>query len=124
MSGALTTTLWTQFRRLFTGTVIELLQARGLWVQRLRVDFSEESRFDVPRFDNYMRFVGEASAELEVPLAPGQLDTIRKDLEAAWPGLVGCLEIPVGDRLTVDRVRVDVREEGNKLRIKFDLVAD
>ncbi len=124
MSDTVTSGLWTQFRRLFTGTVVELLQERGFETRKLRVDFSADSRFQVPRLDNYMRFVGVASSELERVPTASELAQLRRDLETAWPGLVACLDIPLGDRLTVDRVRVEAVLEGQTLKIRFDLVAD
>ena len=66
-----TTLQWQQFRRLLLGTVVEVLleQQTRLEFTTVRIAFDEQSAFQVPRFNNYMRFVGALEAELIDPLS-------------------------------------------------------
>ena len=123
--------LWRQFRRLFLGTLVDALAQARLPARcdSLQVAFTDESVFKVPRFDNVMRFVGEASARLDSPPDADALRAFEAELAAAWPGLVGAVKIPIGDKLTVEkneiRVAVDGRSDGSaRLVVKFDLRAD
>ena len=121
--------LFTQFRRLFLGTMLEMLVETGLGAryETLQVTFDERSVFKVPRWDNYMLFVGEATVELTAEPDDRTLARLRAELRRAWPDLVGCIKIPVGDKLTPDRNELEVTlQPGDppRLRIEFDLMAD
>lgn len=123
--------LWVQFRRLFVGTLVEALgRARiRVPVDTLGVLFSDESIFAVPRLDNEMRFVGEATAMLDEAPSDKALGEFRGALSRAWPDLIAAVQLPIGDQLTVERNDIDVgvvAEGQGKLRlvVRFDLEAD
>lgn len=118
--------MWVWFRRLFLGTVIEALLADEVAVEfpSLSIRFEDESRFQVPHLDNYMRFTGVVEATLCGDPPAGLADRLEAELRKAWPALVAVVDIPVGDRLTADRNDIDVRIEGGHLRVRFDLEAD
>jgi hypothetical protein len=118
--------MWVWFRRLFLGTVIEALLADGVAVDfpSLSIRFEDESRFQVPHLDNYMRFTGVVEATFSGAPAAGTADRLKATLLEAWPALVAVVDIPVGDRLTADRNDIDVTIDGNRLRVRFDLEAD
>jgi hypothetical protein len=118
--------MWTWFRRIFFGAVIEGLLEQGVVVDfaSLALSFGDRSRFQVPHIDNYMRFSGEMTATVAEAPSPATLDALRATLLEAWPSLVGVVDIPVGDRLTVERNDIAVTIEGDRIRITFDLEAD
>lgn len=118
--------MWVWFRRLFLGTVIEALLEDGVAVDfpSLSIRFEDESRFQVPHLDNYMRFTGVVEATFSGTPSPGTADRLKATLLEAWPALVAVVDIPVGDRLTADRNDVAVVIEGASLRVRFDLEAD
>ena len=124
------TAWWDQFRRLRLGTVVEALLESGLAVEfsTLRISFGPDSAFQVPRLDNYMRFVGVLEARLGAAPPPGAVEAARARLVQAWPALLSVVDLPVGDRLTSERnhltVRVDAGPTGAVLRVEFDLEAD
>lgn len=120
--------MWTQFRRLLLGTVIE-----AMLEERVAVDFNtidirfdrSKSVFKVPRFDNHMRFVGELQARLAEELDRAAQRRLERRLLGVWPQLVGVVTIPIGDKLTPDKNHVQVViEQGDRLRVVFDLEAD
>ena len=79
---------WTQFRRLLLGTVLEVLLEQGaaLDATTLSIAFDPRSRFQVPRFDNYMRFSGSFQADVLAPLEPAEspeLHRLRQEESAA-----------------------------------------
>jgi hypothetical protein len=118
---------WDQFRRLILGTVLELLLE-----ERVPVDFTSiEVRFDealssfhVPRLNNYMRFVGGLEGRLSAPTAPELGARVRTRLLDAWPELLACVKIPIGDRLDLTRNDIQVSIVGERIVIRFDLEAD
>jgi hypothetical protein len=116
--------LWTQFRRLLLGTVVEAMLAHRVPVDfaTLAITFSDDSAFRVPRLDNYMRFRGTVTARLTG--AYGALDGLAATLREAWPDLLSVLDLPVGDRLTAERSHIAVRFDGDRLEVAFDLEAD
>lgn len=118
--------VWNQFRRLLLGTVVELLLEEGLPLdfRSIRIDFHRESEFRVPRLDNYMRFKGEVEGRLVEPLPSGQPARLLGRLRAVWPELLAVVDLPVGDRLTEEKNQVEVRVEGDRFTLRFDLVAD
>lgn len=118
--------MWSQFRRLLLGTVVEvLLQERvAIDFRSLAIDFHDDSEFRVPRLDNYMRFKGALHGTLLEPAPPGTDRRLRLAMETAWPQLLSVVDIPIGDRLTPDRNLVQVSVEKHRLVVRFDLVAD
>lgn len=118
---------WDQFRRLILGTVLELLLE-----ERVPVDFTSiEVRFDdnlsafhVPRLNNYMRFVGSLEGRLSTAAAPDLVPRVRARLLEAWPELLACVKIPIGDRLDLTRNDIQVSVVGERIAIRFDLEAD
>lgn len=118
--------MWVWFRRLFLGTVIEALLEDGVAVdfQSISIRFEDESRFQVPHLDNYMRFTGVVEATLSGGAPPEEAGSLQARLLEAWPALVAVVDIPVGDRLTPDRNHIAVEIEGDRLRVRFDLEAD
>jgi len=118
--------VWTQFRRLLLGTMVEIFQGQGIStdVAELELDFHEGSEFKVPRLDNYMRFKGHVRAPLSAPLSDGTIATLERDLRQVWPDLLRVVKIPIGDRLENVKNRVRVQATPEELRIEFDLVAD
>ncbi len=118
---------WDQFRRLILGTVLELLLE-----ERVPVDFTSiEVRFDdalsafhVPRLNNYMRFVGGLEGRLTTSAAPELAPRVRARLLEAWPELLACVKIPIGDRLDLTRNDIQVSVVGERISIRFDLEAD
>jgi hypothetical protein len=119
--------MWNQFRRLILGTVLELLLEEQVPVDftTVQIRFDESrSAFKVPRLDNYMRFVGTLTANLTRPFSASDLPRIQKRLLEAWPDLCGVLKIPVGDRLEPTINRIELRLDGNRLELSFDLEAD
>ena len=123
--------MWRQFRRLLLGTVVEVLLDEGVVVDfaTLRIAFSDGSEFHVPRLDNYMRFVGKLEARLMSRPEPTTLRRLEHALQGTWPDLLEVLDIPIGDRLTPEKNRIEISVfEGDGgadiLRVAFDLVAD
>lgn len=118
--------LWDQFRRLLLGTVVEALLERGTAVDfsSIHIAFSDDSVFRVPRIDNYMRFKGELTANVTSQVKPGDDAGLRSALAQAWPSILKVVDIPIGDRLTVDKNQLDVRLDDGELHVAFDLVAD
>ena len=118
---------WDQFRRLILGTVLELMLE-----ERVPVDFStlqvrfdtERSAFHVPRLNNYMRFVGGLSGRLAAPVGPELAPRVRARLLSAWPDLLACVKIPIGDRLDLTRNEITVTVTGDQFELRFDLEAD
>lgn len=125
-----TAALWTQFRRLVLGTVVELFVAEKLPldVATLAIRFDPESRFDVPRLNNYMRFKGEVSGSLHGLPDLAALARVEAALLRVWPELLEVVDLPIGDRLTPEKaaVRITVEADGARshLRLRFDLEAD
>jgi len=118
--------MWAQFRRLLLGTVIESMLETGVSVDfsTIRISFSDESQFRVPRLNNYMRFHGELNATLAAPLGDQQHSDLHGSLLRAWPEILSVIDLPIGDRLTNDRNRVTVNATETELHIAFDLEAD
>ncbi len=118
--------MWDQFRRLLLGTVIELLLDAGVSLDfaSIRIEFDDRSEFRVPRLDNYMRFSGRLTGRLVSDVDAGTLPRLQRQLLGAWPALLKVVDIPIGDRLTVDENRIEVREDDGQLVVRFDLVAD
>lgn len=118
--------IWVWFRRLFLGTVIEAFLETGISVRfsSLTIRFGDDSRFQVPRIDNYMRFTGTVEAVLSVDVDADAVDRLEETLREAWPSLVAVIDIPVGDRLTSERNDIRVTVEGACIRVHYDLVAD
>jgi hypothetical protein len=118
--------MWIWFRRLFLGTVIEALLEHGVGVEfaTLAIRFEDESRFQVPHIDNYMRFTGVVEATLAGDPPAGAVGRLKATLLEAWPALVAVVDIPVGDRLTADRNDIDVQLDGGRMVVRFDLEAD
>ncbi|MFZ5480306.1 MAG: hypothetical protein ACOZNI_26315 [Myxococcota bacterium] len=116
--------LWSQFRRLLLGTVVEGLLAHHVPVDfaTLAIRFDDDSAFRVPRIDNYMRFRGALTARLAAPFAGA--DALAATLRAAWPELLAVLDLPMGDRLAAERSELNVRIAGDLLEVAFDLEAD
>ena len=118
--------IWDQFRRLLLGTVVEALVAEGVTVAlpSAAMRFSDDSVFNVPRFNNYMRFVGSSAGDLvDVPDADC-LARVQARLARAWPDLLAVVDIPIGDRLTETRNDLTVRVDGAQIVVAFDLEAD
>jgi hypothetical protein len=118
---------WTQFRRLMLGTVVECLRDAGVDVAfgSLRIEFDRSSEFRVPRFDNYMRFVGNVRATLTGPLDERAAAALASRLRDAWTELVAALDMPIGDRLTPERSEIELqRPAPDELVVRFDLEAD
>jgi hypothetical protein len=118
------TPLWTQFRRLLLGTLIEVLQAANADVdlRSVAIEFDQGSEFRVPRLNNYMRFVGSVEARLDTPLA--DIAVLRAQLDDVWPSILSVVVMPVGDKLTSTRNQTSADVAGDKLVIRFDMVAD
>ncbi len=121
---------WSQFRRLLLGTVVEALLAAqvALDFQSITIDFDDRSRFQVPRFNNYMRFAGALEADLLSPLPAGAVVGLQRQMEKAWLELLAAIELPVGDRLDNEKAHVVVEvlptDRGHHLKVAFDLEAD
>ena len=122
--------LWDQFRRMFLGTLVEVLLETGVRVefQTIRIAFDPASEFRVPRLNNYMRFKGDLRASLQEAPAPAAVATLRHAMSRAWPDILQVVDIPIGDRLTSERNRIDVtidQKDGEDiLLVEFDLIAD
>lgn len=118
--------MWDQFRRLLLGTVIELLLDAGVRLDfaTIRIEFDDRSEFRVPRLDNYMRFSGRLTGRLASDVDADTLEQLRRQLRRAWPALLEVVDIPIGDRLTEERNRVEVSETDGELVVRFDLAAD
>lgn len=118
--------MWNHFRRLLLGTVVEVFIELDLdvHVNRLRLEFHDESAFRVPRLNNYMRFKGVVDAPVEGPVDEATLQRLRDRLDDIWPELLGVVQIPIGDALTDERNHVTVARTDDGLRIAFDLEAD
>ena len=118
--------MWTQFRRLLLGTVVEVFQEHGIQtdVATLELAFHDQSEFKVPRLNNYMRFKGHVNAPLDAPVAPSAQAALRRELLRVWPELLRVVKIPVGDRLESERNEVKVSVVSDTLRVEFDLIAD
>lgn len=72
-----------------------------------------------------MRFVGELQARLAEELDRAAQRRLERRLLGVWPQLVGVVTIPIGDKLTPDKNHVQVViEQGDRLRVVFDLEAD
>ncbi len=118
--------VWTQFRRLLLGTMVEIFQDQGIStdVTALELDFHEGSAFKVPRIDNYMRFKGHVRAPLSTPLSETAIASLERELLRVWPDLLQVVKIPIGDRLEKVKNRVRLQVTPEELRIEFDLIAD
>lgn len=125
--------LWSQFRRLLLGTVVEGLLAEGVAVSfgSIAVAFDEDSAFRVPRFDNsgqagtaHKRFRGRLTATLETPIDPVQLGALQARLRTIWPELLAVVDLPIGDKLTSSRHELLVDATAEQLVVRFDLEAD
>jgi hypothetical protein len=118
--------MWAWFRRLFLGTVIEGLLAESIGVDFGSIDlqFDDDSHFQVPHINNYMRFKGKMTAVVTTQPDAASIARIRALLLEAWPSLVSVVDIPVGDRLTVEKNEMSVRVDGSSLSVSFDLEAD
>lgn len=118
--------MWVWFRRIFFGAVIEGLLEEGVVVDfaSLSLKFDDRSHFQVPHIDNYMRFAGEMTAKVASPPSADVRARLQANLLEAWPSLVGVVDIPVGDRLTVEKNEVTITVDGTTLRVAFDLEAD
>jgi len=122
--------LWNQFRRLFLGTVVEAMLAEEIEVEfrSIAIHFDRESDFRVPRLNNYMRFKGCIDAALPAGLAAHRPRALRRRLLGAWPEMLKVVDIPIGARLPSDRnhgeVVHQVSDGGERLLIRFDLIAD
>lgn len=119
---------WTQFRRLLLGTVTEALLEAGAALEfaSIAIEFDpERSRFEVPRFNNYMRFAGQLTADLSAPMDAATCRRVERQLLAAWGDLLKSIELPVGDKLTNETSEVRVTcPAGATLTVAFDLEAD
>ena len=119
---------WIQFRRLLLGTVIEALLAEGAALEFASIAIAfdpKRSRFDVPRFNNYMRFAGQLTADLVQPLEAAASARVERGLLRAWDELLRSIELPVGDKLTNEKSEVRVTcAAGTALTVAFDLEAD
>lgn len=118
---------WDQFRRLLLGTVLELLLEERVPVDfgSLQVRFDEQrSAFQVPRLNNYMRFVGGLSGRLSAPVGAELGPRLRARLLRAWPDLLACVKIPIGDRLDLTKNDIQVSVSGDRFELSFDLEAD
>lgn len=121
---------WQQFRRLLLGTVVEVLleQQTRLEFTTVRIAFDEQSVFQVPRFNNYMRFAGALEAELIDPLSEMRRRDAEQAMKQCWIDLLKSIELPVGDRLTSEKSEVSISvtdgSGAGRLRVAFDLVAD
>lgn len=118
--------MWNQFRRLLLGTVADILLEEKIPMDfsTFEIHFDPDSVFKVPRLDNYMRFKGSFSVSIDSTLPPDRLARIEQKLSGAWRELVGVLDIPIGDRLTLESDLIRARNEGSKLVATFDLSAD
>jgi hypothetical protein len=119
--------LWTQFRRLLLGTVVEALLEADVAIdfRSLEIRFDSESDFRVPRLDNYMRFKGLLAAQLSGDPPTSQIERqIDTKLQTVWPAILRVADIPIGDKLTIERNDIAVRIVGSKLEVRFDLEAD
>ncbi len=118
--------MWDQFRRLLLGTVIEVLLEHDVEVdfKSIEIVFDRESKFNVPRLNNYMRFKGSlrARAVSEVPTSTQR--ALTSAMRATWPQLLKVVDIPIGDRLTPERTVVQVGVTDGVLIVAFDLEAD
>jgi hypothetical protein len=125
-----TEALWAQFRRLVLGTVVELFVAEKLPIDvgTLSIQFDTDSRFEVPRFNNYMRFKGEVKGALLHRPDEAVLRRLEASLRRVWPELLTVVDIPIGDKLTVENALVSVSIDDSTatpiLRLRFDLSAD
>ena len=125
-----TTLQWQQFRRLLLGTVVEVLleQETRLEFTTVRIAFDEQSAFQVPRFNNYMRFVGALEADLIDPLSEARRRAAEQAMQQCWMDLLKSIELPVGDRLTNEKAEVSISVTdgpgAGRLRVAFDLIAD
>lgn len=123
--------IWTVFRRVVLGTVVEALVREGVAVDlpTVEIAFDDDSAFRVPRLDNYMRFKGTFQAAVPAALDAATLERVAEHLRRTWPELLGAIELPVGDKLTAEHGRVHVETEARPdgragLRVRFDLAAD
>ena len=122
--------VWTQFRRLLLGTVIEALLEEEIDVafSTIAIAFDDASAFQVPRLNNYMRFKGQLTAQLPAAPDAAALARLRARLEGVWPEILAVMDIPMGDRLGSERNHVQVAvtsdENGELLAVTFDLEAD
>lgn len=123
--------IWTVFRRVVLGTVVEALVREGVAVDlpSVEIAFDDDSAFHVPRLNNYMRFKGTFRAALPAALDPSTLARVAENLRRTWPELLGAIELPVGDKLTAEHGHVHVEPEDRPdgrpgLRVRFDLAAD
>ena len=121
---------WTQFRRLLLGTVIEELLKVGAQLEfsSIAIAFDDKSKFQVPRFNNYMRFVGSLEGVLLAELDDRARGGVERGLLSSWDDILKSVELPVGDNLTNEKSDVTVTVTGQKgswrLRVAFDLEAD
>lgn len=118
--------LWTQFRRLLLGTVIELLRDADIDVdlRTLDLEFDRSSRFQVPRLNNYMRFVGRVEGVADAPLDDDAVQRLQDRLDRLWPDLCGVVVLPIGDNLTPTRNDIGLTVDGGFFALDFDLEAD
>ena len=118
--------MWTQFRRLLLGTVVEIFREHGVStdVAGLELEFHEDSEFKVPRLDNSMRFRGHVRAPVTAPPSAETVRALERQLRGVWPELLQVVKIPIGDRLDQERNEVTVHATATEIRVVFDLIAD
>lgn len=118
--------MWTQFRRLLLGTVVEIFRNHGIStdVAGLVLEFHDDSEFKVPRLDNSMRFRGHVHAPVTVSPSADKVRALERELRGVWPELLQVVKIPIGDRLDQERNEVRVHATATEIRVVFDLIAD
>ncbi len=118
--------MWDQFRRLLLGTVVEVLLEHDVEVdfKSIEITFDRESKFNVPRLNNYMRFKGSLRARAMNEVPPHTQRALSNSMRSTWPALLKVVDIPIGDRLTPERTHVQVGITESILVVAFDLEAD
>jgi len=115
----------TWFRRLLLGTLIELVQEAEvpIAISSIQIAFHPDSAFRVPRFNNYMRFRGEAQATVSSPVSSESMTALQGGLRRVWPGVLSTVVVP-GDQLTSTKNETSAEVAGDLITIAFDLIAD